>query len=992
VSFASIVTFLLLLTSTGFCGSTTIDVITDETVTDSVELTPAYIIGDVMIGVQSISRIDLDAESGDYYAKTSQTADGPYSLTVNVPKGGSLEYAVSGMAWMDNWATRMYFKERTVLVEEGQTAQVDFIIDPGYIAVEIDSNCSLTRSDFEAFLDSGEAFTHVEIRKGSEKFFRIPVQPNNNIDVSGKVQLSTGKTVTLQSRAVDVYPGTDTQVTWQVNCVPGTLGAIQHDVNYHMPMDFHYVYLYEQGTWTYSRYARHDGSHVFDELAPGTWRLYSYSYWNNGKNFIAKDLWDINVPSGEIVYAPIDEYPGFLQGKITLTGTKSIQDTSSAYVYAYGRNSLYPSYRSYARSLIESDGSYNLALPHGEWNYYITYYRFYDTTPGDNFLNTYLYMYDYSKYSETIFINEKQTITGYDIQYDTGSATIKYSRADGGDFNSPYLYAKCYNQDENNRRTSYIYAVAYGDTESDTVTFVGIPGTYEVDAWAQVDGSMTTFGKVTVVIVGGVDKEVDLGGPELTVTTPEPDSVLSEDLVTVSGIATDDISVDWITVSGVEAVLMSTDNPDDPNEVSFSVELELAEGENAIETIATDTSGNQSKDTRTVIYEIPELVSISGGIDIKPGSCKNPFNVKSKGVLPVAILGSDSFDVLDIDLNSILLEGVAPLRSSIEDAAGSSCETEGPDGYSDLSLKFDTQDMVNALGEVSDGDVITLTLSGFLLDGTEFSGEDIVTVLVKGKASPIGNSSLADLVIDFGPGLGLWAYFNDSTWTKLHNMSPETIIAEDINGNDIEDMIIDLGSETGVYIRYDDGTWSKLHNSSAENIATGDVDGNGQGEVILDFGALGIWIRYDDELWAKLHNSSAENIATGDMDGNGQDEVILDFGALGIWAWYNDELWAKLHNSSAENIATGDMDGNGQDEVIVDFGASGIWAQYNDTMWRKLHNSSAENIATGDMDGNGQDEVIMDFGASGIWVQYNNSMWKKLHKSGAENIATGDID
>ena len=36
-------------------------------------------------------------------------------------------------------------------------------------------------------------------------------------------------------------------------------------------------------------------------------------------------------------------------------------------------------------------------------------------------------------------------------------------------------------------------------------------------------------------------------------------------------------------------------------------------------------------------------------IDIKPGSCPNPINVKSKGVLPVAVVGNSSFDVTQVD-------------------------------------------------------------------------------------------------------------------------------------------------------------------------------------------------------------------------------------------------------------------------------------------------------------------------------------------------------
>jgi hypothetical protein len=57
-------------------------------------------------------------------------------------------------------------------------------------------------------------------------------------------------------------------------------------------------------------------------------------------------------------------------------------------------------------------------------------------------------------------------------------------------------------------------------------------------------------------------------------------------------------------------------------------------------------------------------------LDIKPGSCPNPLNTVSRGVLPVAILGAADFDVTQIDLSTIQLEGVPPLRSSLEDVSG----------------------------------------------------------------------------------------------------------------------------------------------------------------------------------------------------------------------------------------------------------------------------------------------------------------------------------
>jgi hypothetical protein len=135
---------------------------------------------------------------------------------------------------------------------------------------------------------------------------------------------------------------------------------------------------------------------------------------------------------------------------------------------------------------------------------------------------------------------------------------------------------------------------------------------------------------------------------------------------------------------------------------------------------------------------------VSVPVDIKPTACPNPLNVRSKGVLPVAILGTEDFDVTEVDPSSVRLEGVAPLRWALEDVAtpfepftgkedAYDCTEEGLDGYMDLTLKFDTQEIVEALGEVEDGDVLVLELTGNLLGGEGFVGEDVVVILKKGK-------------------------------------------------------------------------------------------------------------------------------------------------------------------------------------------------------------------------------------------------------------------
>jgi hypothetical protein len=167
-------------------------------------------------------------------------------------------------------------------------------------------------------------------------------------------------------------------------------------------------------------------------------------------------------------------------------------------------------------------------------------------------------------------------------------------------------------------------------------------------------------------------------------------------------------------------------------------------GENDIAGISihnTDAAGIAFDDLCHDIQGVPGP-PIDLSLDIKPTSCPNPINPVSRGVVPVAILGGVVTDVLDIDVTSLLLEGVAPIRSEFMDVAtpvgdGEQCEctTDGPDGIMDLTLKFKTQELVAALGPIQRDDVLVLTITGVLLDGTPFSLTDCM--IVKGKNTPV---------------------------------------------------------------------------------------------------------------------------------------------------------------------------------------------------------------------------------------------------------------
>jgi hypothetical protein len=117
-------------------------------------------------------------------------------------------------------------------------------------------------------------------------------------------------------------------------------------------------------------------------------------------------------------------------------------------------------------------------------------------------------------------------------------------------------------------------------------------------------------------------------------------------------------------------------------------------------------------------------------VDIKPGSVVNPLNLKSNGVLPAAICGSETFDVAQIDPESLFLNEVSPLRWSYEDVCGPDLDDDKvPDGYEDMTLKFSTQEIADSLGAVARGDIVTLAMVGSLLDGSSISGEETVWIV-----------------------------------------------------------------------------------------------------------------------------------------------------------------------------------------------------------------------------------------------------------------------
>jgi hypothetical protein len=173
------------------------------------------------------------------------------------------------------------------------------------------------------------------------------------------------------------------------------------------------------------------------------------------------------------------------------------------------------------------------------------------------------------------------------------------------------------------------------------------------------------------------------------------------------------------------------------------------------------------------LEKVTPIVQYNVFVDIKPQSCPNPINSVSKGVLPVAILGTEDFDVMSIDPSTVLLEGVAPLRYNYSDVAtpfeGELCDCHelGPDGWTDMTLKFDKAAIVAAIAEMSNSEaplnalllnnweIVRLALTGMTWEGIPIFGEDCARVMWKSKGpadggDPIepGGSEITEVTLD----------------------------------------------------------------------------------------------------------------------------------------------------------------------------------------------------------------------------------------------------
>ena len=193
---------------------------------------------------------------------------------------------------------------------------------------------------------------------------------------------------------------------------------------------------------------------------------------------------------------------------------------------------------------------------------------------------------------------------------------------------------------------------------------------------------------------------------EVNIVLPPGSEATVDKTVTIPEITTDV----WGIVTECDVGLNVALSPDvyytvvGPTTVNFTETISLdgavAEGETLFATVTF--YANSYPDTTDAEIGKQTISVTKGYLDIKPGSYPNSINTKSNGVIPVALLGTDTFDVTTVDVTTLRFgpNDALPAHDLTDlEVYAEHLQDVNYDGYTDLVSHYKTKQTGIAAGQ-----------------------------------------------------------------------------------------------------------------------------------------------------------------------------------------------------------------------------------------------------------------------------------------------------
>ncbi len=245
------------------------------------------------------------------------------------------------------------------------------------------------------------------------------------------------------------------------------------------------------------------------------------------------------------------------------------------------------------------------------------------------------------------------------------------------------------------------------------------------------------------------------------------------------------------------------------------------------------------------------------------------------------------------------------------------------------------------------------------------------------------------LVIDYGAAYGLFEY-EDGVHRKISTLSPEDMLAADVDGDGEDELVLDYDVTNGLHI-YDLGISTQINSTSPIKMIAANMDTDAAEELVIDFGNPQFIQEYNEGIWTQINGASCELMIAADIDGDKKDNIIIDYGqTYGIFD-YEDGIHTRINTVSPESFIAGNLDSDYAKELIIDYGTNGLF-KYDNGIHTQLNTINPLNMNVCDIDGDNIDEIYINFGSAyGLW-EYNGGIWTKINTIQPENFLSIDFN